>query len=480
MSFLSKLVRTKATFESAPAGTAGAQLYHWGTSTLAGEIVSPGTAAQVAAVFCAIKILAETIGMISLDVYQQKGGSIHPLPKHPLQFRLHNEPNEDQTAIEWREMMTAQLALWGNGCSRKVYRGQRLAALIPLQYQALQIRKTPNGKKIYRYFPMDGSGSGPQDYSGDEILHIKNINLGSSTLEGTSPVIQVRNAIGLTMALEKYASRFFANGAIPGGLLMSPEILGDEGVRNLRESWKKLYGGAEHSNEIAVLEEGLKYQQIGSDPEKSQANESRKFQIREVSRVWRIPPHMLYETDQQSHNTIEQASIEFVTYTLMPWITRWEQGLNRSLLTEEEKGSVFFHFNLEDLLKGDLQSRYAAYAVGRNWGWLTANDILKKEHMNPREDEEGDVYLQPMNMIGYGEDYTQPKLPGPPQASAPTGRPTGNPSASAGADSMNMPSRVNPAVKPGKKAIEIYERSQEIAKEARRVSKLIEESLEAA
>jgi hypothetical protein len=259
---------------------------------------------------------------------------------------------------------------------------------------------------------------------------------------------------------------------------MHPETLGDEGIRNIRESWKKLYGGADNSSEIAVLEEGVKYQQIGVDPEKSQANESRAFQVREISRVFRIPPHMLYETQEQSHNTIEQASIEFVTYTLMPWIVRWEQGLNRSLLTEEEKGTVFCGFNLQDLLKGDLQSRYQAYAVARNWGWLTANDILRREHMNPRDDPEGDIYLQPMNMIGYGEDYQ------PIPAAPPPGRAPGAPAISAAPNSSTAPSPSSPAplprVTPGKKAIEIYERSQDIARNAREVSKLIQDALEAA
>jgi HK97 family phage portal protein len=459
---------------------AGSQLYHWGLSSLSGEIVSPASASQVAAVFCAIKILSETIGMISLDMYEKKGDQIRLIPKHPLQFRLHDEPNEDQTAIEWRGQMTAQMVLWGNGCSRKILRGQRLAALLPLQYQALQMRRDVKGNRYFRYYPTDGS-SGPEDYPADEVLHLKTLSLGGSSLEGTSPINQVRNAFGLALALEKYASRFFANGAIPGGVIMHPETLGDEGIRNIRESWKKLYGGADNANEIAVLEEGVKYQQIGVDPEKSQASESRIFQVREISRVFRIPPHMLYESEQQSHNTIEQASIEFVTYTLMPWIVRWEQGLNRSLLTPEEKGSIFCGFNLQDLLKGDLQSRYQAYAVGRNWGWLTANDILRREHMNPRDDPEGDVYLQPMNMIGYGEDYQQLPITPPP------GRPPGDPSISATPTSSTTPRGIKPPAplpkplpKPGKKAMEIYERSQDIARNAREVSKLIQEALEAA
>jgi len=479
MSFLSKILPVNRNTKGLETASAGTQFYHWGISSLAGEIVSPASASQVAAVFCAIKIISETIGMISLDMYERKGDRIRALPKHHLQFRLHDEPNQEQTAIEWREHMTSQMALWGNACSRKIMRGDRLAALIPLQYQAIQVKRE-KGRRVYRYFPMDGS-TPPTDMTEEEVLHLKALALSGNGLEGTSPINQVRNAFGLALALEKYASRFFANGAIPGGVLMHPEVLGDEGIRNIRDSWKKLYGGADNANEIAVLEEGIKYQQIGVDPEKSQANESRTFQVREISRVFRIPPHMLYETEQQSHNTIEQASIEFVTYTLMPWIVRWEQGLNRSLLTEEEKGTVFCGFNLQDLLKGDLQSRYAAYAVGRNWGWLTANDILRREHMNPREDPEGDVYLQPMNMIGYGEGYI-PTVP-----AQPPGRPPGAPATAATPTNQTNtppipppPLKVTPGVTPGKRAIEIYERSQDIARNARKVSKMIEDVLEVA
>ena len=242
--------------------------------------------------------------------------------------------------------------------------------------------------------------------------------------------------------------------------------------RNIRESWKKLYAGGDNAYEIGVLEEGMKYQQVGVDPEKAQAMEARRFQIAEVARVFRIPLHMLYDMAGTTNSNIEEQSMGFVTYTLMPWIVRWEQALNRSLLTEEEKGRVFCGFDLSDLLRGDMESRYKAHAIARQWGWESANDVLRAEKKNPRTDPEGNAYLSPLNMVSYGEDGMI--LPPGGDSGNGTGRTPANIPGAPGSTAVStLP------VSPGK-AREIHECALDIASTARRVSRLIARDMEEA
>ena len=219
-------------------------------------------------------------------------------------------------------------------------------------------------------------------------------------IRGVSPITQGKNCIGLAMALEEYASRFFANGGIPGIVLQHPGKLGIEAAENIRKSWKSLYGGVENSNEVAVTEEDMKLTVVGVDPQKAQSVEARRFQIAEAARLYRMQLHLVDEMSQATFSNIEQQSIEFVTYTLMPYLKVWEQAIQRTLFAENEKATYFSEFNVDGLLRGDIASRYAAYAIGRNGGWLSSNDIRRFENLNPIEG--GDVYLQPLNMVPIG------------------------------------------------------------------------------
>ena len=221
--------------------------------------------------------------------------------------------------------------------------------------------------------------------------------LGFDGLIGYSPIAMARNAVGMTLACEEYGASFFANGARPGGVLQHPGVLKDPA--KLRESWQAVYGGAANTGKIAVLEEGMTYQQIGIPPEEAQFLETRKFQVDEIARLYRIPPHMVGDLDKSSFSNIEQQSLEFVKYTLNPWVVRWEQALQKSLLLPEERKRYFIRFNVDGLLRGDYQSRMQGYAVGRQNGWLSANDIREMEDMNPIPAEEGgDTYLINGNM----------------------------------------------------------------------------------
>ena len=229
-----------------------------------------------------------------------------------------------------------------------------------------------------------------------EVLHIP--GLGFDGLVGYSPIAMAKNAIGMAIACEEYGAKFFANGAAPGGVLEHPGTIKDP--QRVRESWQSTFGGSGNANKIAVLEEGMKYTPIGISPEQAQFLETRKFQINEIARIFRVPPHMVGDLEKSSFSNIEQQSLEFVKYTLDPWVIRWEQSIQRSLLSKDEKAMYFVKFNLEGLLRGDYQSRMNGYAIGRQNGWMSANDIRELENLDriPAEDG-GDLYLINGNML---------------------------------------------------------------------------------
>ena len=206
-----------------------------------------------------------------------------------------------------------------------------------------------------------------------------------------------KNAVGMTLATEEYGASFFANGANPGGVLEHPGILKDPS--KVRESWNQVYQGTNNSHKVAVLEEGMSYKTIGIPPNEAQFLETRKFQINEIARLYRIPPHMVGDLEKSSFSNIEQQSLEFVKYTLDPWVVRFEQAFQKALLLPDEKKNYFIKFNVDGLLRGDYQSRMNGYAIGRQNGWLSTNDIRRLEDMNPLSKEEGgDLYLVNGNM----------------------------------------------------------------------------------
>ena len=222
--------------------------------------------------------------------------------------------------------------------------------------------------------------------------------LGFDGLVGYSPIAMAKNAIGMAIACEEYGAKFFANGAAPGGVLEHPGTIKDP--QRVRESWQSTFGGSGNANKIAVLEEGMKYTPIGISPEQAQFLETRKFQINEIARIFRVPPHMVGDLEKSSFSNIEQQSLEFVKYTLDPWVIRWEQSIQRSLMSKDEKAVYFVKFNLEGLLRGDYQSRMNGYAIGRQNGWMSANDIRELENLDRIPEEEGgDLYLINGNML---------------------------------------------------------------------------------
>ena len=365
--------------------------------TTSGKPVNERTAMQTTAVYACVRILAEAIASLPLHVYEyQNDGGKKLVHNHPLYYLLHDEPNPEMTSFVFRETLMSHLLIWGNAYAQIIRDGAgRVLGLYPLLPDKMEVQRDDRGNIYYVYSRNSDENPMFKEYGNiklkaEDVLHIP--GLGFDGLIGYSPIAMAKNAVGMTLACEEYGASFFANGANPGGVLEHPGVLKDPS--KVRESWNSVYRGVNNAHKIAVLEEGMKYQQIGIPPEEAQFLETRKFQINEIARLYRIPQHMVGDLDKSSFSNIEQQSLEFVKYTLDPWVIRWEQSLQRSLLLPGEKGKYFIKLNVDGLLRGDYQSRMNGYAVGRQNGWFSANDIREMENMNPIPDEEGgNLYL---------------------------------------------------------------------------------------
>lgn len=370
--------------------------FFFGTSS-SGKTVNERTALQTTAVYACVRILAETIAALPLHTYQHTTGGKEKAAEHPLYYLLHSEPNPEMTSFVFRETLMGHLLLWGNAYAQIIRDGRgRVVGLYPLLPNKMIVNRNDQGQLYYQY-EKDG---GLYILNRHEVLHIP--GLGFDGLIGYSPIAMAKNAIGMAIATEEYGAKFFANGANPGGVLEHPGVVKDPA--RIRESWNAVYQGSGNAHRVAVLEEGMKFQSIGIPPEQAQFLETRKFQINEIARIFRIPPHMIGDLEKSSFSNIEQQSLEFVMYTLDPWVVRWEQAIQRALFSESEKRQFFVKFNVDGLLRGDYESRMNGYAVGRQNGWLSSNDIRELENLNRiPEYDGGDLYLINGNMTKLAE-----------------------------------------------------------------------------
>ena len=289
--------------------------------------------------------------------------------------------------------------LWGNAYAQIIRNGKgEVLGLYPLMPNRMTVDRDDRGQIYYQYQVSDSDAptmkEGTVNLKKEDVLHIP--GLGFDGLVGYSPIAMAKNAIGLSIATEEYGAKFFANGATPGGILEYPGTVKDPD--RVRDSWNKGFSGR-NSHKVAILEEGMKYTPISISPNEAQFLETRKFQIDEIARIFRVPPHMVGDLEKSSFSNIEQQSLEFVKYTLEPWLMRWEQSINRALLSANEKSTYFVKFNVDGLLRGDYQSRMNGYATARQNGWMSANDIRELENLDliPEEDG-GDLYLINGNM----------------------------------------------------------------------------------
>lgn len=371
-------------------------------------IVDEDRALNYAAVWACVRIISETLAAMPWPVLEKRpDGRRERLEDHAVHALLNSRANIDTTAFDFKQALIAHVLTWGNGYA-EIDRSAN--GTISNLWQLAPDRVTPtrgeDGELVYEVRETSGDLT---VLPRNRVLHFR--GLGFDGVQGYSVIQMAAQSIGLGMATERFGNDFFGNGAHPSGVLSHPNRLDEASIANMRDSLKQATGAGKWLNPL-ILEEGMTWMPTGIPPDQAQFLESRKFQINEIARWFRVPPHKLADLERATFSNIEQQAIEFVTDTIMPWAVRFEQEVNTKLLPRQP--DVFTKINLNGLLRGDIKSRYDAYAVGRNWGWLSANDVRRLEDLNPIEG--GDEYLAPLNMTlldKVGEDPPAPSAVAP-------------------------------------------------------------------
>lgn len=365
-----------------------------GGKTKSGLSVNELNSLTCTTVFKCVRILSETIASLPLVTYERlpQGGK-RRATNHPLWSILHDQVNPLMTSFEWRETLVGHLALWGNGYSEIQRDGRaRIKALWPLRPDRMQV--TGDGDRLrYIYTPPDGKDV---EIPSENMLHVKGLSAGGYL--GQSVISFARESISLALAYEEFGERFFSNDATPGGVLEHPGKLKPEAKDNIRKSWEALHSGLGNARRMAVLEEGMKYHQIGMPLEDAQFLEGRKYQERDIAGIFRIPSNMINDNEKSAtYASVEQFAIQFVVHTIRPWCVRWEQAIKRDLFLPSEREKYFTEFLIDGLLRGDMKSRAEALAIMRQWGIINADDWNEIENRNPLPDGQGKVYIVPTN-----------------------------------------------------------------------------------
>jgi HK97 family phage portal protein len=365
-----------------------------GGLTESGMVVNPDVAMTMSAVFACVRVLMESVGVLPLITYRRLERGKERATDHPLYGLLHDAPNPDMTSQSFREALTANTSQWGNGFAECVIdNAGRVREMWPLMSKYMDPpKRSKDGTLVYTY--RDPRAKGPIQFPSWRILHIMGPSM--SGLWGMTPIATQRQAIGLGLTMETFGARLFRNGSKPGVVLKHPGKLSDRAYERLLGSWDEKHGGAENSHRTALLEEGTSIEAIGIPPEDAQFLQSRKFQIEEIARPYRMQLHLIGHLEHATFSNIEHQSLEFVIYTLAPWLVRFEQGILLRLLLPSERATYFSEFLVDSLVRGDITTRYNAYNIGRNGGWLSRNEIRERENMNAING--GDDYLTPLNM----------------------------------------------------------------------------------
>ncbi|WP_369115065.1 phage portal protein [Edwardsiella tarda] len=370
--------------------------------TYVGRRVSPQLAMQLTAVFGCVRVLAESVGMLPCSLYEQMDRGSKKAIKERLFKLLSVKPNGYMTPQEFWELLIACLCLRGNFFAYKVMALGEVVELLPIDPGCVVPKLNSQWEPVYQVTFPDGSS---ETLSQNEIWHVRILTLDG--LNGLSPIAYARQAIGLGMATEEHGSRLFSNGAVTSGVLQTDQSLSNEAFDRLKKDFEDRHQGLSNSHKPMILEMGLKWNQISLSSEDAQFLETRKFQLEEICRIFRVPMHLVQNTDRATFNNIENLGIGFINYSLVPYLTRIEQRINIGLIKASKQGRFYAKFNAGALLRGDMKSRFEAYATAINWGMYSPNDCLELEDRNPRPG--GDVYLTPMNMTTKPTDNEKPK-----------------------------------------------------------------------
>ncbi len=366
-----KLFRKK---EASPRGILGLVrlTLYGGAEAESGEYVSPETALRCSAVYSCVGILAESIAQLPLKLYRRTAGGKEEVEESPLRRILGWKPNEWQTSFEFREMAMQHLCLRGNFYAYKVTDSRdEVRELLPLHPDQVTVEQRPDWSLAYRITFNDGR---QETVDKSQIFHVRYRTLDG--VRGISPILYHRDTVGLALTTLKHGSRVFRNGALPTGILQHPGKLSKESLERLRESWEASYGGV-NSGKTAILEEGMTFTGLTMSNEDMQYLETRAFQVEDIARIYRVPLHMIQSVEKSTSwgSGIENMSLGFVQFTLLPWIRRLESAIWRDLIPDREKESVFPEFLVDGLLRGDIKSRYTAYQLAIQSGIMSPNEV---------------------------------------------------------------------------------------------------------
>ena len=357
------------------------------------------TAMKYTAVFSCVRVLSETLASMPVMLYRKLTNGDREQRNDLIAYDiLHNAPNDEMSPFNFKEMCMVALNTGGNAvCERLVNRYGQLVGLYPYPWHMVQIdRDRETGKLVYKV----RDGTKWRDLSRSQVFHIPGLSFDG--VIGVSPIEYAASAIRLGLSYEQFGNSFFANGANSSGAFTHPNALGDIAYERLKKDLTANYTGLKNTGKPMLLEEGMDFKPFTIKPVDAELLGNKKFQTEDVARIYRVPLHLIQNLDKATFSNIEQQSLEFVMYTMLPWFKRWEENANMQLLTRQERQAGYYlEFKVDSLLRGDAKSRAEAYAVARQWGWMSVNDIRKLENMNRIEN--GDIYLEPLNMVEAGK-----------------------------------------------------------------------------
>lgn len=375
---------------------------YYGADSASGQIVSVDSALQLSTAWACVRLIAETIATLPISLYERKDGAPSVATMHPVHYVISQQPNADQTPVEFWENVLASLLLQGNSFNDPVRSGKDLVSLEFMLPQRMgPPRRLADGTIEYSYTDWDGT---IRTFTDETLMHTR--GFGTNPLCGLSPIAKGRNIFGAAMAADEAASKMFANGMKLGGVLSTEQILKPEQRKELKSDMAAQFTGAVNAGKTMVLEAGMKYQQVSMTPEDAQMLQTRAFNVEEICRWFRVPPWMVGHTEKSTSwgSGIEQQMIGFISFTLLPWMKRIEQSINRRLLLPEERRYFFAKFNIEGLLRADSATRAAFYAAMTQNAIYTRDECRAKEDLPPMGGNAAVLTVQsnmlPIDMLG--------------------------------------------------------------------------------
>jgi HK97 family phage portal protein len=408
MGFLRSAVQTVARASAGPLSSIATPekwVVDWFTGNMAnsaGVRVDYDTALMYAPFFAGVRVIAEDLGLLPLFLYERLARGKTRATGHPLYPLLHDAPNPMMGAMAFKEALQGHAITWGRGVAYVVTHERTgvVEELWPLRPDRVHIKVRQMGRgRVERWVQYADDVNGIYaNLAPGEYLCIN--GLGDDGVTGYSVVELAANSIGLGLATEHYGAKTFSNGSAPAGALTHPEQVSPEARKRMADDWENIHRGIDRAHRVAILEEGVTWQAVGLPNDANQFLETRKLQVTDMARWLRLPPHKISDLDRATFSNIEEQQLDYVSSALSAWLTRWEQAVLTQLLLPEERAKYFPEHLVDALLRGNTAARYAAYAIGRQWGWLSANDVRDKENLNPVDG--GDAYLVPLNMVPAG------------------------------------------------------------------------------